>query len=197
MQTKPLLTIAIALGLAFLLVTAPGRADSLYQVDMILFATTDPSARTTERWPSDPGQPDLAGATKVGESASIAPRDGNLAQVWDGLDTSGRYRPLAYFRWRQAAGSAGRLSTAALESSVHVGKKGLPEVLGTVALSQDNSVQANVDVLFREMGPNDKASGEEAVKGYRLREQRRLQPGELHYLDHAILGVLIQITPVS
>ena len=32
---------------------------------------------------------------------------------------------------------------------------------------------------------------------YRLAQTRRMRSGELHYLDHPALGILIQITPVE
>lgn len=197
MQTKPLIAAALTLALPFLLASVPAQTESLYQVDMILFTTTDPATRTTQHWPADPGLPEMAGASKIGEGALISPREGSLAEVWERLDTSGRYRPLAYFRWRQVAASAGRLSKAGVESSALVGKKGPPQLLGTVALSQDGAVQANVDVVYREKDSTAEASGTEVIKGYRLREQRRLLPGELHYFDHEVFGALIQITPAG
>ncbi len=185
----PPLTLPKSLVLVLLLLPAWAGAQTPYQVEMIVFATTDAATRETERWPRDAGQPDTSSATRLGADALISPGNGSLAADWDRLDTSGRYRPLAYFRWRQSAGHAGSPSRALVESPTRAGKNGPPEVLGTVAIVEGDGTEVDVDLVFSEKG-----KGDDTVSGYRLRERRHLKTDELHYLDHAVFGVLIQIT---
>lgn len=168
---------------------APTWAEGLYQVDLIVFALTDPAARTSERWADDPGQPATGGITTPGTTAVISPKEGALAPEWDRLQTSGRYKPLSYFRWRQPAGSAGQPSKAVLESTARTEKK-IPEVLGTLSLVQEEALRADVDLLYSERGKD-----EDGLSRFRLRETRALREGALHYLDHAVMGALIQVTP--
>lgn len=190
MQNNTYPLIGIALASMLLLAGTPATAESLYQVDMIVFALTDPAAREGERWPDNPGQPETGGVTTPGTGAMISPKDGALASEWGRLESSARYRPLAYFRWRQAPGSGGRPSKAVVESTGRVSKSGPPEVLGTVSLSQDETVRADVDLLY-----SDKGKGDEPSSRFRLHETRTLREGALQYLDHAVFGALIQISP--
>ncbi len=172
-----------------LLTAAPTWAQGLYQVDLIVFALTDPAARTAERWPANPGQPGTGGITTPGTSAVISPKEGSLAPEWDRLQTSARYKPLSYFRWRQPVGGAGSPSRAVVESTARTERK-IPEVLGTVTLVQGETLRADVDLLYSEKGKEDASPSQ-----FRLQETRSLREGTLNYLDHGVFGALIQVTP--
>lgn len=190
MQRKPFGRIGAALIWLMLLTAGPAWAQPLYQIDLIVFALTDTATRNSERWPDNPGQPAIGGISSPGTGAVISPKEGSLASEWDRLGSSGRYKPLTYFRWQQPAGSAIRPSRVVVESTARTTKKS-PEVLGTLSLVQDEAVRADVDLLFSEKGPGGDTSGQ-----YRLQETRVVREGTLHYLDHSVFGALLQITPV-
>lgn len=190
MQRKPLGLIGMALIWLMLLPAAPAGSEPLYQIDLIVFALKDPALRSSERWPDSPGQPVAGGITTPGTSAVISPKEGSLAAEWDHLESSGRYKPLSYFRWRQLVGSPGQPSRAMVESTARVDKK-YPEVTGTLSLIQGDTLRADLDLVLSEKAVEGGTPGQ-----YRLRESRVVREGTLHYFDHPVFGALLHLSPV-
>jgi hypothetical protein len=79
----------------------------------------------------------------------------------------------------------------------------LYDVDGTVTLSLARFLHLQTDLLYRratnETLPGDHVrtlEGREFVESY-VSERRRMRSQEIHYLDHPMLGVIVEITPVE
>lgn len=66
------------------------------------------------------------------------------------------------------------------------------EIGETVTFSNDNNVQAG---LMTEITPT--VHTEEFLKSYRMDQKRRMRSGETHFLDHPLLGMIIQVRRVN
>jgi hypothetical protein len=66
---------------------------------------------------------------------------------------------------------------------------------GTVTLSLNRYLHAHVDLLLRRPRGIDPSSGLPTTSTYRLQAHRRMRSGELHYIDHPAMGILILVTP--
>lgn len=59
------------------------------------------------------------------------------------------------------------------------------------------TINAPVEAIPEIGGPNLQTSHPAAVPVYRMNQSRRMRSNELHYVDHPLLGVLVQATPVK
>lgn len=66
------------------------------------------------------------------------------------------------------------------------------EIGETETFSTDNTVQAG---LMTEITPT--VHTEEFLKSYRMDQKRRMRSGETHFLDHPLLGMIIQVRRVN
>lgn len=66
------------------------------------------------------------------------------------------------------------------------------EIGETATFSTDNTVQAG---LMTEITPT--VHTEEFLKSYRMDQKRRMRSGETHFLDHPLLGMIIQVRRVN
>jgi len=66
---------------------------------------------------------------------------------------------------------------------------------GILTLSRHRYLHADVDLLLRRPDGVDPVSGTTARRTYRLQAHRRMRSGELHFIDHPAMGVLIKVTP--
>ncbi len=80
---------------------------------------------------------------------------------------------------------------------------GLEQVDGTVKVVLGRYLHVYTDLIFREpiMGEIEQSDGQVRhttyLADYRIRTHRRMRSQELHYLDHPLLGILVEITPIS
>jgi len=111
---------------------------------------------------------------------------------------------LIHRAWVQPIGSRKGAAAVYLKSSGSVdleddapdsGRTGAPPMEGTLTLSRNRYLHADLDLLLRRADGVDPVSGTAARRTYRLHAQRRMRSGELHYIDHPAMGVLIKVTP--
>lgn len=87
----------------------PAPAPNWYNVEVIVFANTDPQAGVLESWPADPGTPDWNSAVPLKPAASTLPymqlpaASGRMNSVWAKLQHSSEYQPLLRSAWAQPA----------------------------------------------------------------------------------------------
>lgn len=87
----------------------PAPAPNWYNVELIVFANTDPQAGVLESWPADPGTPDWNSAVPLKPTASALPymqlaaASGRMNSVWAKLQRSSEYQPLLRSAWAQPA----------------------------------------------------------------------------------------------
>ncbi|HKT32028.1 MAG TPA: CsiV family protein [Gammaproteobacteria bacterium] len=84
-------------------------APNWYNVEIIVFANTDPQAGILETWPADPGAPDWNSAVPLKPAASDLPymqlpaAGVRMNSVWAKLQRSSEYMPLLRSAWAQPA----------------------------------------------------------------------------------------------
>jgi hypothetical protein len=143
-----------------------------------------------------------------------------LGGVVKRLEASGRYRTLVHLAWQQPALTrkralavriAGGWSRAAPLSSLHPSHSVFHHVVdGTFRLYRGRYLHALVDLVLYRSEPTVHPPQEQqlAFHGeqqptptplpptqFRLSEHRRMRSGELHYLDHPLFGLLVEVTP--
>ncbi len=184
----------LLLCLALPLRAAP--ADTWYQVELMIFASRLPDDGE-ELWRPAPPPEALDSAIAVGELGTLRPvpsKAWQLGNLYAAIDRSDLYQALWYQVWRQpgwdrdsavpvrvAAGTAGMDGRAALE--------------GTLRLYRGRYLHLQADLRYADplLGPGE---GFEPLR-VPLRQSRRMRSGELHYLDHPRLGILVRVTPVE
>lgn len=94
---------------------ATSPAPNWYNVEVIVFRSTDPNAGDQETWPADPGLPDWNGAvplnaadptaatTTAAPYQLLAPTAEQLGDAWARLKRSKNYEPLLHVSWTQPA----------------------------------------------------------------------------------------------
>lgn len=79
----------------------------------------------------------------------------------------------------------------------------LEQLDGTVSVVLGRFLHINTDLIFRHpVADPTPHQGEQVPSAphlvdFRIRLHRRMRSGELHYLDHPLLGILVEITPVQ
>ena len=161
----------------FALLAAQVCADpAAYQIEVIVFERNTPDA--TAGRASAP-----SGAAPSGAAVSpLPPAQLLLTGAAQQLKTSGRYRPLLHIGWRQGAGDGRAIRISSSEKSVD----GWPIVDGDVRLRIGKQLGLAVELQCRYNG-----------QVMALRDNRNLRIGELHYVDHPIFGMLVQVTRVA
>ena len=87
----------------------PVSAPNWYNVELIVFANTDPQAGVLESWPADPGTPDWNSAVPLKPATSALPymqltaASGRMNSVWAKLQRSSEYQLLLRSAWAQPA----------------------------------------------------------------------------------------------
>lgn len=172
-RTLPVLILFLALW---------GTAAAGYRVELVIFAHEPPQTRemllplegptpapTGVRLMDIP----VDGFRKVALSAS-------MAGIADKLRRSHGYRVLATQAWIQPALGPGRAEAVQVEG-------GAGELGGTVTLVARRFLHFSTDLLFTP------AAADGIPRTYRIRSRRRMKLGEIHYLDHPQVGVLVTV----
>ncbi|MDQ4146834.1 MAG: peptidoglycan binding protein CsiV [Pseudomonadota bacterium] len=147
-----------------------------------------------------------------------------LATARSILENSGRYEVITDVAWRQprlneqsakavrihggleyTLPSAASTQTGILNSDLfndrQVSSK-LEQLDGTVKVEPGRYLDVTTDFVLREpvatqaLGMNQPGPANELYQ-FRIKHERRMQSNELYYLDHPLLGILVQITPME
>ena len=129
--------------------------------------------------------------------------------------TGGRLDPVVHLAWRQPVRSreqaellyirTPRPVTDTLMSAQSLLEEP-PKLEGVLRVSVNRYLHVDVDLLRHERAAPDQSFVEPQLasafpipvpryNSYRMQAHRRMRSGELHYLDHPLMGVLVQITP--
>ncbi len=145
-----------------------------------------------------------------------------LGKARQKIDASRNYRLLLHLAWRQQGLDKGVSKPVHVRSSTYPlpppslrrlsgdplqQLDGVPSVEGTVRMYRTRYLHFEADLRYFRPSTESQASGdfldEEVYLAektivpthFRLTESRRMRSRELHYLDHPLFGVLVQITP--
>ncbi len=188
-----------ALGLALLCAMSAPAAD--YEIEVIVFRHVVADAG---QWSPSAPLPDFGAARRLAEEAAtdallppptfarLPATMHRLAGAEKLLAGAATYEVLSHAAWRQPDSVVAPVYLADGAPAVPTAAEGgglapvRPRAEGSVTL-QVAKPQLRVSTDFVVM------AGETPV---RVRSSRNLRPGELHYLDHELLGILLQVTEV-
>ncbi|MDA7087788.1 CsiV family protein [Pseudomonas sp. SA3-5] len=178
---RALRTLALLpLVLFSLLSTTAAFAETMYQIEVIVFRQTTQQLSAARPAPDDWAQ----GALPIAPSQE---RNTSLNNEAGKLTPANGYQVLLHKAWAQSIGASP--SRVALSTGPeHFGH--FP-IEGTLDLQQDRLIDLNTNLWVNRFDDSGLLSGSELLK-YSV----RLQSGELTYLDHGSLGLLVRISPL-
>ena len=221
---RPELRLRILLLLALLCLPATVAA-RWYQVEVVVFKHTSDMSTGGEQWPALVSLPDYAQAMELltslpelsdeppGIAGAAAATAGpiafkalergerRLADVERRLRNSGEYEPMLAAAWRQPSfgiggakrifladvARSGRDAAAAGTQLVAPGQAVAtlaPRVQGIVTVKVSRLLYVDVDFVYDNAGVP-----------VRLSETRNMKLREIHYFDHPLFGVIVQVSP--
>ncbi|MGE4406821.1 CsiV family protein [Pseudomonas sp.] len=163
------------LALLAMLVAPPALADTLYRVELLLFrhgAPLEASQRAPYDWMRD--------ALPLAAANERAPALGEVAAR---LEASDGYRVLLHQAWQQPLGERG-VRLAFSQGEPHFEHFPLQ---GTLGLRQGRWLEVDARFWLNRFGEYGQLLGSQY-----LRQTFQLRPGELRYIDHDSLGLLIK-----
>lgn len=175
---------------AALLTSGSLLAANRYDVELIVFERSSKAAAMNESWPEDPGSPDLHNATHVTSAKGLYTMLPNAKRTLNSVaasmrQASGKPVQLTHMLWRQPAPSRKDATPVYISGKTKTGT-----LTGTVKVSSQRFLHLDLDLLLE-------APGGPAPGRYRMQDSRVMRSGELHYIDHPTMGVLVRITQVK
>lgn len=185
-----------------------------FTVEIIVFDELQNRSLHDEVWPADPGAPSLQGAIELAHSHEgdsggtphafrlVDRSELSLGVVWNKLRGSARYRPFLHAGWRLPGLPSSAARPAHVSAHLVDGRSDAaqvaerPAVHGTVTVSLGRYLEVAVDLLYHRPQSDEAALPPVAPSRFRLVAERRMRSGELHYIDHPLFGMLMQITPL-
>jgi hypothetical protein len=171
---------SLSLVLLSLLGSATAFAEAMFQVEVIVFR------QTTQQFPAARTAPDdwAQGALPIDISQARATTLNNEASK---LTPANGYTVLLHKAWTQNIGA----SPGSVALSTGVEQFGHYPVEGTLDLKQNRLIDLSANLWINQFDTNGSLSSSELIK-----HSVRLQSGELTYLDHGSLGLLVRISPL-
>ncbi len=168
-----------------------------YDVEIIIFANTNPSDQG-EVWPyADDGGQSLAGNYATGRFTQLPAASHRLKPVRYTLQQGGSHAVLYHRAWRQVPASPSRSVGYPVQATAS--NRG-ERVDGVVQLKRGRYLHMEVDLQLLDIplqSPGQYLDTTTPPRAYRLREKRRIRSNKLHYFDHPRFGMLALVTPVS
>jgi len=144
----------------------------------------------------------------------IPKSDYRLKTEFKRLKLNKTLRPVIHLAWRQPVMSPERakllyLRTAKGFANTETASEfegfAVTDLEGTIRVGVNRYLHVELDLLSRVKQNRRYSSYERSFEGvltqpvldrrYRMQSQRRMRSGELHYIDHPLMGALIKITP--
>jgi hypothetical protein len=218
--TRTLIQRVIALGCLFLASFAlPAHAAETdhpnYTLEVIVFETFALKSWTEEYWPEEIELPDyenaisldelLANPAQYPQLRSIQYRSDaqQLTEQAARLAPQKGYRILFHQAWSQ--NTAEEASMPLLRIDNHNRSGAASDVSGTIKLYKSRYAHVDFDLTFERRIPDrvkddffaqqqiDTSLASPEFWRFKLKESRKIRPNQLHYLDHPLFGVLVQL----
>ncbi len=179
-----------------------------YDVEIIIFEDTHARYLSSQSWGqaiqnTDEGYKDISTDKKINQNPtnyqSIKPSI--LKNKYKRISTSSEYNVLFYGAWRQPGLAKDRAFEIDINDLVNIHtSKTANKLSGKFKLVLARYLHIYNELKYqREVFTtleNTKEKTEINVEVYPLTSHRRMRSKELHYIDHPLVGMLIQITPV-
>jgi len=178
-----------------------------YKIEVIVFESLALSGWTEEYWPEDTELPITAQSTSVFDTNKkplwIKSASEDLSNKAGALSRKG-YRVLFHQAWTQAAYPNKNAHKVLIEGNSKYGTS----FLGTVRLYKTRFAHVDFDLEFERLIPQKvrdvfaqqhNISTSDLASNWRfdVKESRKIRPTELHYIDHPLFGILVQIETIS
>ena len=196
MRPHRLLAALLFASLVAALATPVAAQTTNYRVELVLFTHRDAASQPVAHWPAREPLPGTANAIDLANPAAgfraLGTDAFTLRDAAERMRRSGRYDIVGHYVWEQPG-----LGEKAAQPVRIVGGKlagqDVAQVEGAVTLILGRYLHIRSDLLLRMPA----LTGEHHWNEVRVQERRRMRSRELHYLDHPLLGMLVQITPVD
>lgn len=167
-----------------------------YEVEILLFTRHADAAGNTEHWSKDSEPPDWSDSVRSSRYPKVPGTERQLGPAAYSLKRSKEpLQPLIHRAWRQPVSGPSRARDVYLQSKQGT-TFGNPVLEGVIKTSVNRYLHVDLDfVLRRAVKTEPIADGPATEQTYRFTAHRKMRSGELHYIDHPLMGALIQITP--
>lgn len=194
METKRIL-----LGITLLLLSNFAFAQS-YHVEIIVFENLQ-IVDSNEIWnvgnvPNYSNSIELS-LQNVGVFSILPPNSQKLGNIKNALQLSAIYRPIHHVAWQQPSLTQSRAEKIRIKNLT-------AEIDGTVTVISGHLLHLNIDITyliepqFQRIETFVQPDGVESIARHgsyaRMQEIRRIKLNELHYFDHPLFGMIIQVT---
>lgn len=204
------------IALAIVAAAPAYAAEQWYEVELIVFRQQVPSGTDAELPPATVTPPTAEQVVSLrrdaGAGTPYAMLDSSQLQlggIYQTLQKSNYYQPLLHIGWRQPAYGMKQTASVAIPADWQPWNDAVPPLYGLVRVYRERFVHAAVDLRYRlpgavatttVTGSVDTSDGSvtDGSVTYTHQQSRRIRnTGELHYLDHPVLGVLVQVRPIE
>jgi hypothetical protein len=198
---------SLILILTLFSLTATVHAEEVpnYTIEVIVFENHALRGWTEEQWPSEIELPVIEGSTSLSTTGEppLYLQEGKKSLEQVAKKMSRGYRILFHQAWSQKTVDSKKAPTAFIENDRVAGVNGT-HILGTVRLYKTRFAHVEIDLEFEKGIPtrvreafaaNQQVALEDLPNHWRftLKEARKIKEGQLHYIDHPLFGVLVQV----
>jgi hypothetical protein len=193
--------LSVFVGLITLQSTAQAQTPN-YTIEVIIFENHALKSWTEERWPDEIELPNTENSVSLTSPKKsrlyLNKRKTKLNTIANKVTKN--YRIIFHQAWSQNAYSPKKTPTVLIEND----RAGSSNLLGTVKLYKtrfahvqfDLEIEKRIPTKIREaVAENQQVDIEFLPTHWRfnLVESRKIKPGELHYIDHPLFGILVKI----
>ena len=185
----------------------------LYDVEVVLFAHTAASAINSENWPVDVTIPENANAVFIQDAAADTPEAAEaspaqytllptdtLRLVAEARSIARRrsaFEPLIHISWRQPGLERDQTPSVYVQSRPQDSRSG-QQLQGLITVSRRRYLHIDLDLLLEKpslaLQTSSSLLEEQPPTAFRIQNHRKMRSGELHYLDHPLMGALVLVS---
>jgi hypothetical protein len=186
-----------------------------YDVEIIIFEDAHARYLDSEAWNEDTIKEDIADGDTANKADFESIKPYILSKEYQRIKRSSEFNILQYSAWRQTGldqSQAYEIDIDDLENN-HEKKTG-NTISGTVKIVLARYLHFYSKLRYQRIGEDIEGKASEtsqseeavsqnpeneitAINSYPIETHRRMRSKELHYIDHPLVGILIQINPVD